>query len=184
MELPDDTVRFSGCLTNYFGRADDFSASWCIILVPLVTAATSNIDPLLMIHHGSYISATSVFFLVVSTSIWSSIAFVIALSIGDAIWSPRLYDYTIGCLQGGSGRNIRSVGIGTSSILGQVTHRFHERLPIKEIFWLIIGLTTAISPILMTMFGSIYHTGPWRRYSIHRNTGSGTGAKPVGRQFC
>ena len=37
-----------------------------ILLVPLVTAATTTVSPLIMIHHGSYISAASVFCLVLS----------------------------------------------------------------------------------------------------------------------
>ena len=72
-----------------------------IILVPIITAATSNIDPLVMIFYGSYISSISVFFLVLSTSIWSAIVFVIVLSIGEAIWSPRLYDYTMSIVKEG-----------------------------------------------------------------------------------
>jgi hypothetical protein len=66
-----------------------------IVLVPVVTAMTSNVDPLVMIHYGSYVSSVSVFFLAMSTSIWACIAFVTVLSIGEAIWSPRLYDYTV-----------------------------------------------------------------------------------------
>ena len=66
-----------------------------MILVPLISAATTKVDTLVMIHHGCYISAFSVFFLVISTSITSCILFVILLSVGEAIWSPRLYDYTM-----------------------------------------------------------------------------------------
>ena len=66
-----------------------------IVLVPLVTSATTNVDPLVMIHVGSYISAASVFALATSTSIAACIIFVTVLSIGEAIWSPRLYDYTM-----------------------------------------------------------------------------------------
>jgi proton-dependent oligopeptide transporter, POT family len=133
-----------------------------ILLVPLVTAATSNVDPLLMIHHGSYISTASVFFLVVSTSIWSSIAFVIVLSIGEAVWSPRLYDYTMSVSK--EGRE------GTYGALASAP-LFLAKLPVgfmsgyllkkycpeqgdrdSKTMWLVIGLTTAISPILMTIF--------------------------------
>jgi Na+/melibiose symporter-like transporter len=133
-----------------------------IILVPLVTAATSKVDPLLMIHHGSYISAASVFLHVVSTSIWSSVAFVIVLSIGEAVWSPRLYDYTMSVSK--EGRE------GTYGALSSAP-LFLAKLPVgvmsgyllksycpeegprdSKTMWLIIGLTTAISPVLMTVF--------------------------------
>jgi POT family proton-dependent oligopeptide transporter len=75
-----------------------------IILVPLFTAATTDQDPLTVIHYGTYISAASVFCLVLSTSISACVAFVTLLSIGEAIWSPRLYDYTMSvCEEGREG---------------------------------------------------------------------------------
>lgn len=76
-----------------------------IILVPIVTAATTEISPLKMIHYGTYVSAASVFCLVISNSLGACIAFVSILSIGEAIWSPRLYDYTMSvCEEGREGR--------------------------------------------------------------------------------
>lgn len=75
-----------------------------IILVPVFTAATTDQDPLTVIHYGTYVSAISVFCLVLSTSIGACIAFVTLLSIGEAIWSPRLYDYTMSiCEEGREG---------------------------------------------------------------------------------
>jgi POT family proton-dependent oligopeptide transporter len=75
-----------------------------IILVPVFTAATTDQDPLTVIHHGTYISAASVFCLVLSTSISACVAFVTLLSIGEAIWSPRLYDFTMSvCEEGREG---------------------------------------------------------------------------------
>lgn len=67
-----------------------------IILVPLVTAATTKVEPLTMIHYGTYISAASVFCLVISTSIGACVGFVVLLSIGEAIWSPRLVSVLFG----------------------------------------------------------------------------------------
>lgn len=67
-----------------------------IVLVPIVSATTSHIDPLVMIHAGSYISAASVFWLVLAPqSINASILFMIFLSVGESVWSPRLNDYTV-----------------------------------------------------------------------------------------
>lgn len=71
------------------------------ILVPIITAATTSVEPLVMIHYGTYVSAMSVFFLAFSTSIWACVMFVITLSIGEALWSPRLYDFTMSVAQEG-----------------------------------------------------------------------------------
>lgn len=72
-----------------------------IILVPIITAATTAVEPLVMIHYGTYVSAASVFFLAFSTSIWACVMFVITLSVGEALWSPRLYDFTMSVAQEG-----------------------------------------------------------------------------------
>lgn len=131
-----------------------------IVLVPLVTAATTTVDPLLMIHHGSYISTASVFFLAVSTSIPACILFVTVLSIGEAVWSPRLYDYTMSVVKEGREGTYMALSsaplflaklpVGTMS--GYLLQKFcpAEGERHSRTMWLIIGLTTAVSPILLT----------------------------------
>ena len=42
---------------------------------------------------GAFISSLSVFFLTMSQHYWAEIVFVVVLAIGEAIWSPRLYEY-------------------------------------------------------------------------------------------
>jgi hypothetical protein len=141
-----------------------------IALVPLVTAATSHVDPLVMIHHGSYTSAISVFFLVLSTSIWSSIVFVIVLSIGEAIWSPRLYDYTVSVTKEGREGTYMAlssaplflaklpVGIMSGYLLNKYCPEGGEAgddgdvVRNSKMMWFIIGITTATSPIFLTVF--------------------------------
>lgn len=132
-----------------------------IILVPLVQAATTNVDPLVMMHYGSYISAASVFFLAMRTSIWACVLFVFTLSIGEAIWSPRLYDYTMSvCKEGREGTYMAltsaplflaklPVGFLSGSLLQEFCPSEGPRNS-KEM-WLIIGLLTATSPILLTL---------------------------------
>jgi hypothetical protein len=135
-----------------------------IILVPIVTAMTSHVEPLVMIHYGTYVSAASVFILALSTSIWACIVFVTLLSIGEAIWSPRLYDYTVSvCPEGREGTFmalssaplfLAKLPVGFLS--GILLQRYcpltlddgEERH--SQTMWLIIGLLTASSPIFMT----------------------------------
>lgn len=131
-----------------------------IILVPIITAASTEIDPLVMIHHGSYISALSVFFLVFSTSIPSCILFVIFLSIGEAIWSPRLYDYTMSVTKEGregiymalSSAPVFLAKLPVGIMSGYLLEKFCPEKGVRrsKIMWLIIGLSTIISPLLLT----------------------------------
>ncbi len=131
-----------------------------MILVPIISAATTKVDPLVMIHHGCYISAFSVFFLVMSTSITSCILFVVVLSIGEAIWSPRLYDYTMQIAKEGREGTYMAlssaplflaklpVGMMSGYLLQKYCPEEGERN--SKLMWLIIGLTTAVSPFLLT----------------------------------
>lgn len=131
-----------------------------MILVPIITAATTKVDPLIMIHHGCYVSAVSVFFLAFWTSIPSCVLFVVVLSIGEAIWSPRLYDYT--CKIAKEGREGTYMALASAPL-------FLAKLPVglmsgyllqkycpedgarnSQMMWLIIGLITASSPVLLT----------------------------------
>lgn len=91
-----------------------------IVLVPIITAATTAVDPLVMIHRGTYVSAMSVFFLAFSTSLPACVMFVITLSIGEALWSPRLYDFTMSVAQEGREGTCESLHI---SFLANVSHR-------------------------------------------------------------
>lgn len=135
-----------------------------IILVPIVTAMTSHVEPLVMIHYGSYVSAASVFVLAFSTSLWACVVFVTVLSLGEAIWSPRLYDYTVSvCPEGREGTFMAlssaplflaklPVGFLSGYLLQKYCPETLEEGEERhsQTMWLIIGLLTASSPVLMT----------------------------------
>jgi hypothetical protein len=61
----------------------------------VVAGLTKDYDHFDMIKWGGYLSALSPFFPALSTSIWASCLMNILLSLGEAIWSPRLYQYTM-----------------------------------------------------------------------------------------
>lgn len=66
-----------------------------IFLTPLVAMLTSTYNHFDMIKWGGYLTAASPFFPAFSTTIWAIIAMNVLLSLGEAIWSPRLYDYVM-----------------------------------------------------------------------------------------
>jgi len=131
------------------------------VLVPIVTAMTTAVDPLVMIHAGSYISALSVFFLAFSTSIGASIAFIVCLSVGEAVWSPRLYDFTMSFVKEGREGTFMAlssaplflaklpVGFMSGYLLQKYCPDEGERHSRK--MWAIIGFVTLTSPILLTL---------------------------------
>lgn len=145
-----------------YGTIYAINPALIMILVPLMTAATSHVEPLTMIHVGSYVSSISVFFLAISTSIPACVLFVITLSIGEAIWSPRLNDYTMSVSEEGREGTYMAlssaplflaklpVGFLSGYLLQQYCPPEGQRR--SKFMWLIIGVTTATSPILMTIF--------------------------------
>jgi len=66
-----------------------------IFLAPLLTPLVKKMSLYRAFVVGAFISAFSVFFLTIDAAYWTAILFVVFLSIGEAIWSPRLYEYTM-----------------------------------------------------------------------------------------
>lgn len=92
--LPTYLLRCFG--SNYpKGMIYSINPFMIIWLTPIVAAMTSKWPHYDMIKYGGYFSALSPFFLAMSTSTWAVVLFMVFLSLGEAIWSPRLYDYTM-----------------------------------------------------------------------------------------
>ena len=66
-----------------------------IFLTPFVAAVTNTYDHFNMIKYGGFITAASPFFLACFTEIWAVACMNVVLSLGEAIYSPRLYLYTM-----------------------------------------------------------------------------------------
>jgi proton-dependent oligopeptide transporter, POT family len=66
-----------------------------IFLTPLVAMLTSGANHFDMIKWGGYLTAASPFFPAIATALWAVVAMNVLLSLGEAIWSPRLYDYVM-----------------------------------------------------------------------------------------
>merc|ERR1712194_560823 len=117
-----------------------------------------------MIHHGTYISALSVFFLAIWTSVPACALFTFALSVGEAIWSPRLYDYAMSVAREGREGTYMAlssaplflaklpVGVLSGVLLERYCPETLEEGQERHsgVMWLIIGSLTATSPILLT----------------------------------
>jgi hypothetical protein len=147
------------------GKVYAINPAMIIILVPIITAATSSVNPLVMIHWGTYVSALSVFFLAFSTSLWACVMFVITLSVGESLWSPRLYDYTTSVAQEGregtymalSSAPLFLAKLPVGFISGKLLQRYcpenigEGQVRHSKTMWQIIALSTIISPILITL---------------------------------
>jgi POT family proton-dependent oligopeptide transporter len=133
-----------------------------VILIPVFAPLSYQFSAYEQITFGALITSISPFFLAYGPHLWSSIMFVVILSIGEALWSPRLYEYTIFITEKGregiymalasSPMFIATLITGATS--GVFLENFCPEKGIRESWkmWMIIGLITITSPILLYFY--------------------------------
>ena len=93
--LPKAVVRQFGC-SSPAGFVYAINPALIMVLVPLAGAATSHLAPFDLIHWGGYVSAVSPLWMVAfPASLAGAAAFVATLSVGEAVWSPPWYSYSM-----------------------------------------------------------------------------------------
>lgn len=133
-----------------------------VVLIPLFAPLSYQFSAFNQIIVGSFITTISPFFLAYGPHLWSCVMFVIMLSIGEALWSPRLYEYTIFITEKGregiymalasSPMFIATLATGATS--GWLLESFCPEKGVRQSWkmWFIIGLVTLLSPILLLVF--------------------------------
>jgi hypothetical protein len=92
--LPKFLIRAFGCGAP-IGTIYSINPFMIIFLVPLVAAATTTCEHFAMITRGAWVSALAPLWLAAAQRYWAAVAFVVTLSVGEAVWSPRWYDLTM-----------------------------------------------------------------------------------------
>lgn len=130
-----------------------------VILIPIFAPLSYQFSAYSQITFGALITSLSPFFLIIDTQMWSAIMFVVILSIGEALWSPRLYEYTIFITEEGregiymalasSPMFIATLITGATS--GMFLEAFCPEKGPKQSWkmWSLIGLITLTSPVLL-----------------------------------
>ena len=151
---------------------DDFPFAWywsinpavIILLTPVVTALTRHMRPYPVIVLGAIVSSLSVFAMAFSTTITASVVFIVTLSLGEALWSPRLYEYTATIAP--RGRESSYMGLAEVPLFlakpvvgffsGWALTRWmpEEGARNPEQMWWIIGLMTIAAPLAMVFLRS------------------------------
>jgi MFS family permease len=130
-----------------------------LFLVPLATAATRRmpIFPVLLV--GATISAVSPFMLCLGSSLGTQVAMIAVLTIGEALWSPRLYEYNVAIAP--RGQEATYVGLAklpfflaklivtpmSGWLLASYCPADGARNP--PLLWAIVGATTLAGPLGM-----------------------------------
>lgn len=148
-----------------FGKDFPFADYWSlnplliIFLTPIATAFTRERSAFGTIVVGSLITAFSVVFMIGSTTVAASIAFIVMLSVGEALWSPRLYEYTSTIAPKGREASYMgmsqvpmffakmTVGFMSGSLLASYCPQEGPRN--SAMLWTVIFATTLAGPILI-----------------------------------
>ncbi len=146
-------------LKNWTGKLYAINPVIIIFLVPVMTSITAKMNAYKVIMLGSFISAASVLFMGIGHSIALIVAFQVALSFGEALWSPRLYDYTANVAPEGKVASYMAlskvpmffakVGAGPASGLLLASLCPTDGARNTELMWIIVGASTLISPLTL-----------------------------------
>ncbi len=164
-----------------------------VLLVPIVGALTQQISAYRMVVVGSMISAGSVFIMALPPSWFAGLAsgwlgqtigsiylgqhapvnpyyvmivlYVLLLSLGEALWSPRLYEYTAAIAPKGQEASYMALSYLPYFLAKLVVGFFSGRLLAaycpetgprdSGTLWLIIALMTVITPIGLIIFRKV-----------------------------
>lgn len=146
----------------HFGAMLALHAIVMMIGVIVFTGLIYFMSNFALIWIGGFIASLSPLFLVLGGNYLTISLFVIMISIGESIWAPRMIDYTLEVAPHGKEGLFLSVssspfalsmivaGMMAGTLLSEFCPMDGERECWK--MWLIIGMTTLISPILILIF--------------------------------
>ena len=143
-----------------------------IVLVPLISAATAGFSSYKMIVYGSFLSGLSPFVFLAGSSYLTASLWVIVLSLGEAVWSPRLYEYCAmvapagkeGVYMSMSSVPLFAAPIVAGGMSGSLLERYcpTEGVCNGPMLWGIVGIASASSPVLMVLFAKVIQVrGGW-----------------------
>jgi len=183
--MPDFAVRELGPGAPFAQVSGMLNSLMILVLVPICGVLSQHISAYRMVSVGSLISALSVFFLAVPpvwfqgladgwlgdliVHRWLNVAgpvnpiyiaiflFIVMLSLGEALWSPRLYEYAAAIAPKGQEASYMALSylpyffakLGAGTLSGWLLTNFcPENGPRNStVMWMIIGLIAFITPV-------------------------------------
>lgn len=128
-----------------------------LFLAPAATALTRHRKAFEVLLAGAFVSAASPFVLCLGSSMPFQIAMIVVLTVGEALWSPRLYEYNVAIAPRGREATYVSlamlpyflakflVGPTSGYLLEAFCPPSGPRRP--ALLWAIIGVSTILGPI-------------------------------------
>jgi len=146
-------------LKEWTGKLYAINPLIIIFLVPVMTAITGNMHAYKVITLGSFISAGSVLILGLGEGIIFVVFYQVVLSFGEAVYSPRVYDYTASIAPPGKESSYMAfskmpmffakLAAGPLSGILLANLCAPEGARNSELMWILVGASTLISPITL-----------------------------------
>ncbi|MFK7989629.1 MAG: MFS transporter [Sandaracinaceae bacterium] len=190
-------------MVREFGQATPQAALWSlnpamiIVLTPVIGTLTSRYSAWSIIMTGSFITAASVLFMVAPEPLEAAargtlggafpeldyrltapVLFVMVLSVGEALWSPRLYEYVAFMAPKGREASYMGltqlpmfaakplVGFMSGSLLATYCPEHGERS--SGVLWIIVFATTLAGPLLALLFSGVIRGAERQRQKEER----------------
>jgi len=155
------------------GKTYSINGAMMMIVPPLIAVYVARFSTFSMLVIGAAISATSPFFLAIDYAHYDAIAsmfgvhrvyvpivlFYVVLSIGEALWGPKLYEYTANIAPEGQESTYMAMSTLPWVLAKLPAGMFSGRLLAaycpeegprdSPTMWLIIGLTTLAAPVIL-----------------------------------
>lgn len=131
-------------------------------MVPIIGTLAAKVRAFRMILVGATISGISPVFLLMGPHIWCAVLWVFVLSVGEAIWSPRLYEYSASIApkgKEGTYLTLASVPLFLAPVIagsmsGDILQRYCPARYHCDSFglWLPVVIVSVSTPVLLVMF--------------------------------
>ena len=183
--LPDFAIRELGKGAPFAQVCNMLNSLMILFLVPICGALSGRFSAYRMVTVGSAISAISVFILVLPPVWFKPLAdgwlgdaivhqwlnvpgpvnplylsiffFTVVLSVGEAIWSPRLYEYAAAIAPKGQEASYMALSVlpyffakfGAGSLSGWLLSRYCPEVGVRDIamMWAWVGMIALITPV-------------------------------------
>ena len=151
---------FTGVVQNNFEFFVNFNPILIFILTPMVAALTTKSDTYKMMIIGTFVMASPTFILALGPTIYTAFAYLIIMTIGEAMWQPRFLQWVAEIAP----REMTGIYMGLGQFPWFLTkvitslysgwflmHYCPQGVPPEqmntETMWLIYGFIAIISPI-------------------------------------
>jgi len=142
-----------------FGAVLAINPSCVIVTLPLITILFLDFPAVKMIWSGAVVASVSPLVLAAGHSYTTSVAFVTVLSLGEAVWCPRLFEYTMSMAPTGREGTFMALAatptLLASGIYGSISHAMLEALCPEhgerrsELMWLAVSSVAILSATVM-----------------------------------